>query len=239
MGYSTNQMAREQERLPSRRKITRHTEVSPLPHDTDREWLDVIGRPDFLDWIGRFLMGVPTEPDWLPWVRDLDSEEKERLCRDLRYILSEPEETGEPLDVHEIREILREYADIAGWSGPLIGEPLPLSAPPLFRVDVRPREIRALRSASVAVQKAVQSLLAGFLALHPTDGARLETGEIKKMSDRDIWQIDLPNGYRLRYFVDDRERVVYVVYLGPHPDGQADGRERAVLAAINRRRNGG
>ena len=45
-------------------------------------------------------------------------------------------------------------------------------------------------------------------------------------------------GYRLRYFVDQPTRAVHVIYLGPHPDRDTSGRERAARSRMNRERNG-
>ena len=53
-----------------------------------------------------------------------------------------------------------------------------------------------------------------------------------------VWQVDLPDGYRLRYFVEEERRTVHVVYLGPHPDGDQDGRERTARAGARRRQSG-
>ena len=85
----------------------------------------------------------------------------------------------------------------------------------------------------------MRDLLCRFLPAHPTCAARLERGRLKKLANRDIWQIDLPDGYRLRFFVAEPERTVHVVYLGPHPDGPVDGREQAIRALVRRRRHGG
>jgi mRNA-degrading endonuclease RelE of RelBE toxin-antitoxin system len=38
---------------------------------------------------------------------------------------------------------------------------------------------------------------------------------------RDIWQLDLPSGYRLEYTVVDTERVVLVLFIGNHDDAAA------------------
>ena len=43
---------------------------------------------------------------------------------------------------------------------------------------------------------------------------------IKKV-DRDIWQLDLPSGYRLEYTVVDTDRVVLVLFIGNHDDAAA------------------
>ena len=43
---------------------------------------------------------------------------------------------------------------------------------------------------------------------------------IKKV-DRDIWQLDLPSGYRLEYTVVDTDRMVLVLFIGNHDDATA------------------
>jgi mRNA-degrading endonuclease RelE of RelBE toxin-antitoxin system len=43
---------------------------------------------------------------------------------------------------------------------------------------------------------------------------------IKKV-DRDIWQLDLPSGYRLEYTVVNTDRVVLVLFIGNHDDAAA------------------
>jgi len=43
---------------------------------------------------------------------------------------------------------------------------------------------------------------------------------IKKVY-RDIWQFDLPHGYRLEYTVLDTDRVVLVLFIGNHDDAAA------------------
>ena len=43
---------------------------------------------------------------------------------------------------------------------------------------------------------------------------------IKKV-DRNIWQLDLPSGYRLEYTVVDTDRVVLVLFIGNHDDAAA------------------
>ncbi|HZO88318.1 MAG TPA: hypothetical protein VFB38_08255 [Chthonomonadaceae bacterium] len=188
----------------------------------------------FRNWLNGFLLESDMEPDLFPWARQLSPEEHNWLCSDLAQLLAEPEETGEPLDVRELEEVLTEYAERAGWPGPLLDAALPTEAA-AFRVEVRPQDLRTVRRAAQGVQKAVQELLTGFLAMTPHDPARLGTYKIKKLPDRSLYQIDLPDDYRLRYCVDRQEQVVYVVYLGPHPQGQADGRERSVRAMLQQR----
>ena len=43
---------------------------------------------------------------------------------------------------------------------------------------------------------------------------------IKKVF-RNIWQLDLPHGYRLEYTVLDSDRVVLVLFIGNHDDAAA------------------
>jgi mRNA-degrading endonuclease RelE of RelBE toxin-antitoxin system len=38
---------------------------------------------------------------------------------------------------------------------------------------------------------------------------------------RDIWQLDLPRGYRLEFTVVDTDRVVLVLFIGNHDDAAA------------------
>lgn len=177
----------------------------------------------------------------LPWLPLLDARDVARLQGELAMVLAEPEETGEPLDCPELAAILEEYAELAGWSGPLLAPPeeSPDPGERRYRVEVRTRELRALEAASPAVRTVAGELLAGFLTLHPTAGERLPRGHLKKLSERDIWQLELPDGYRLRYLVDEHDATVHVVYLGPHPEGTAEGRERAVRALLHRRRHEG
>jgi hypothetical protein len=186
----------------------------------------------------RRFAGSGEEPELVPWAPLLPEIERRRLRGDLSLVLSEPELTGEPLDRRELLDILREYAALAGWDGPLLEHADETPPGARYEVDLHPQDERVLAAASPAVQRAARDLLAGFLTLHPTAGELLPRGRLKKMGDREIWQIELPDGYRLRYFLDEPNRTVYVVYLGPHPDGDADGRERSVRGRVQRRRHG-
>ena len=51
-------------------------------------------------------------------------------------------------------------------------------------------------------------------------GSRETHWTIKKVY-RDIWQLDLPHGYRLEYTVLDTDRVVLVLFIGNHDDAAA------------------
>jgi hypothetical protein len=89
-----------------------------------------------------------------------------------------------------------------------------------------------LTAAPSGVQRAVDPVLAQFLPNNPTCAGRLPRGQLKKLYNRDVWQIDLPEGYRLRYIVDKSDRAVYIVYFGPHPGRAVCGRERGIRAKV-------
>jgi len=184
-----------------------------------------------------FVRTVDEPTGVLPWVERLSDQDHHRLRDDLGLVLSEPQRTGEPVDWREVHDILAEYAGLAGWDA--APAPTPVSAPgeTPYRIDVRPQELRAVERASAAVQQVAGELLSGFLPHTPTAHEALGRGRLKKLANRDIWQIELPDGFRLRYLVDELERVVYVLYLGPHPDGAMEGRERAVRARVQRARH--
>lgn len=189
------------------------------------------------DRLEAFVQNRGAEGAALPWVARLSPPDRERLRRDLALILSEPELTGEPIDWQEIDEILREWAEAAGWDGALVPVSGSRQAGP-YSVELPSRDAEALVRASAAVQSAVEALLAAFLPFHPTAGRLLPRGRLKKLKDRDVWQIVLPDGYRLRYLLDQRERRVQVLYLGPHPDRGTAGRERAARLRMQRGQNG-
>jgi len=195
--------------------------------------------PALVSILERFAREESGSAELLPWAARLCDSELRRLRNDLRLVLSEPAVTGEALDWREVQDILDEYSGAVDWDGELlpVADTPPPDAP--YRVKLRSDDRDVLESASSAVRLAAQDALSRFLPFHPTSAARLERGRLKKLANRDVWQIDLPDGYRLRFFVAEPERTVHVVYLGPHPDGTADGREHAIRAGVQRRRHGG
>jgi mRNA-degrading endonuclease RelE of RelBE toxin-antitoxin system len=58
-----------------------------------------------------------------------------------------------------------------------------------------------------------------ILQTHPK-GTGATHWTIKKVY-RNIWQLDLPEGYRLEYTVVDTARVVFVLFIGNHDDAAA------------------
>jgi hypothetical protein len=176
--------------------------------------------------------------DLLPWAFQLAPVECARLRDELALVLAEPAATGEPLDWHEVLDILHEWAEYTGWTGALIQDEI-TRGEPVYTVDLRGAERGSLESAPSAVRAVAEPILSEFLPYHPISGEFLTRGRLKKLSERDLWQIDLPDGYRLRYYVDELNRTVHVVYLGPHPDTDPRGRERSVRARVQRARHGG
>lgn len=192
---------------------------------------------EFRDWLQKFRATRDLDCDLLPWVAQLTPPDLERLRNDLTTILSEADDHQEETDWNELGDILSEFADLAGWIGPLVHDPMPGPESDSFTIDTLPQQLRLIERSPAGVQRAVQELTAGFLTSTPTNSGLLAGYRVKKLAERDLYQIELPDAYRLRYIVDEEERIVYVVYLGPHPTGAVDGRERTVRAMINRRRN--
>jgi hypothetical protein len=185
-------------------------------------------------WAERYPSEAPETDEPIPFDSLLAIEDRHRLRADLLTVLAEPELSGEPIDTREIAEILREYAEIAGWDGPLW--PSTASPEPSYFLDLPSGYLKALRFASPAVQRVVEELISGPLARNPFGLAGEISQRVKKMPDRDLWQIYLPDGFRLRYRVDEPARTVHVVYIGPHSDSHSDGREDAVRQAVHRRK---
>ena len=55
------------------------------------------------------------------------------------------------------------------------------------------------------------------ILLNNPKGSNATHWTIKKVY-KDIWQLDLPRGYRLEYTVLDKEHVVLVLFIGNHDD---------------------
>jgi hypothetical protein len=201
--------------------------------DTDEDW-SAAGAA-LLARLERLAHRREAEDALLPWIDRLSEREQEWLRNDLSVVLAEPEATGEPVDWREIGEILREWAEVAGWDGVLVRPDRSVGAG-TFRVDLRDADAEALTRASAAVQTAMERLLAEFLPFYPTASQLLSRGRLKKLKNRDVWQIQLPDGYRLRYVVDKLSQVVHVVYFGPHPDRETRDRERAARTEVKRQR---
>jgi mRNA-degrading endonuclease RelE of RelBE toxin-antitoxin system len=184
--------------------------------------------PELAERLAAFARGRGAS-DLLPWVERLSPEDRARLRADLSVVLAETETTGEPLDWREIGEILSDWAQVAGWEESVVCGPA-LEKAVLYTVELPPQDAEQLERAPAAVQTATRQCLAEFLPFYPTAGLLLPRGRLKRMKDRDLWQVHLPDGYRLRYLVDKPSRVVRVVYFGRHPDHDPRGREERLRA---------
>lgn len=58
-----------------------------------------------------------------------------------------------------------------------------------------------------------------ILRMYPTGSG--ETHWTIKKVGRNIWQLDLPSGYRLEYTVVDADHVVLILFIGNHDDAAA------------------
>ena len=58
------------------------------------------------------------------------------------------------------------------------------------------------------------------ILLNDPKGNEASHWKIKKVY-KDIWQLDLPHGYRLEYTVLDKEHYVLVLFIGNHNDAAA------------------
>ena len=177
--------------------------------------------------------GNPTAAS-IPFVHLLGADELRRFRADVFTVLAEADSTAEPVDSAEIMDILREYAEIASWAGPLW--PAAESDNAAYAIDVAAKDLKALDLAPPAVRRVVDELVRGPLAENPYTVAARVSRRVKKLPEREVWQIYLPDGFRLRYYIDEPERTVRVVYLGPHPDSRNNGREDSVRRLVHRRR---
>ena len=75
--------------------------------------------------------------------------------------------------------------------------------------------LRIINSFTEEEQQAIWQILQTY-----PKGSPATHWTIKKVY-RDIWQLDLPRGYRLEYTVVDTDRVVLVLFIGNHDDAAA------------------
>lgn len=85
-----------------------------------------------------------------------------------------------------------------------------------YRVILKRDARNALHRIPRHIAQQAQAFIDDHLRHHPTQGI---PAKLKRLNGRlaDIWQYDLPSGYRLRYRVDEATQTVSVVYIGPHP----------------------
>jgi mRNA-degrading endonuclease RelE of RelBE toxin-antitoxin system len=89
-----------------------------------------------------------------------------------------------------------------------------------YRVLTHSRRIeKAFLRIITGLSEEEQSTIWHILRTHPKGSG--ETHWTMKKVARDIWQLDLPSGYRLAYTVVDTDRVVLVLFIGNHDDAAA------------------
>jgi mRNA-degrading endonuclease RelE of RelBE toxin-antitoxin system len=88
-----------------------------------------------------------------------------------------------------------------------------------YRVLTNSRIEKAFLQIITKFSEEEQNTIWQILRLTPKGSG--ETHWTMKKVDRDIWQLDLPSGYRLEYTVVDTERVVLVLFIGNHDDAAA------------------
>jgi mRNA-degrading endonuclease RelE of RelBE toxin-antitoxin system len=75
---------------------------------------------------------------------------------------------------------------------------------------------KALRTIPSHIAQQAQGLIDTHLRHHPTQRIPSKLKQLKGDLSG-IWQYDLPSGYRLWYRVDLDAKMVFVIYIGPHP----------------------
>jgi len=87
-----------------------------------------------------------------------------------------------------------------------------------YTVKLNKRARKGLSDLAANRRREAERLLDDFLPVTPLTRV---PGKVKKLAGAfarlGYLQYDLPDGYRMWYYVDQRAMVVYVVYIGPHP----------------------
>lgn len=204
-----------------------------IPREDIPAWRDV----HFRRRLEAFVTGDKAAGTLLPWVSRLSSEHQEQLRRELASSLSRTPTTDEMLYWQDIYHILRDWAEKVGWEDLLIEwDRLPSDG--LYSIELLAHDAGVLATAGPAVQKTIYSLLIRFLAHDPTAGHLLPRGWLLKLNEPHGWQLRLPDGYRLRYRVDRRERLVRVTYLGRRAYRRTASWREIPRSSLQRRRYG-
>src|SRR4051794_17287065 len=104
-----------------------------MPSGGSLDWND----PGLHAGLEAFAQGQERDAPVLTWAARLSPPDRERLRSELALVLSEPQAAGEPVDWREIEEILREWAEVAGWEGALISTGAPAPGGP-YMGELRP-----------------------------------------------------------------------------------------------------
>jgi mRNA-degrading endonuclease RelE of RelBE toxin-antitoxin system len=89
-------------------------------------------------------------------------------------------------------------------------------ATPVYQVRLRKDAENALQTLPEHIAHRAREFIGDHLRHQPT---RYIPGKLKRLKGRlsQVWQYDLPSGYRLWYQVDEGNHLVRVIYIGPHP----------------------
>lgn len=89
-------------------------------------------------------------------------------------------------------------------------------ATPVYQVTLRKDAEKALQTMPEHIAQQAREFISTHLRHYPT---RYIPGKLKRLKGRlaQVWQYDLPTGYRLWYQVNEANRLVRVIYIGPHP----------------------
>ena len=89
---------------------------------------------------------------------------------------------------------------------------------PRYTVRVHKKAQKGLLALTGNRRREAERLLNEFLPETPLLRVPGKTKKLRGEYERfGYLQYDLPDGCRLQYRVDEREKVVYVDYIGPHP----------------------
>ena len=87
-----------------------------------------------------------------------------------------------------------------------------------YSVELNKRARKGLSDLVGNRRREAERLFAEFFAVTPTSRV---PGKVKKLSGvyakLGYLQYNLPDGYRIWYYVDDNRKRVFIVYVGPHP----------------------
>src|SRR5687767_10988512 len=145
----------------------------------------------FRGWVERLSADPAGSGAPIPFVDRLKPDDLQRFRADMLTVLMESDHSGDAIDAREVADVLREFAELVHWDGPLWVSEVETAA--AYRLEVPARDLKALRTASQAVQRVVEELFSGPLIENPFGVGREVSQRVKKMPDRDLWQVYLPD----------------------------------------------
>lgn len=91
------------------------------------------------------------------------------------------------------------------------------SREPTYKIEPEDEVWQGLSSLSESAQDKVYTLWRDHLREHPTQRI---PGKLKRLRGdyADYYQFDITKSARMIYSVDEDAKIVYIEYIGPHPD---------------------